>query len=215
MTIVENINLWATRFPQDQIPKLLHLILDSWKTFKMLHELKEVPITRKFCAHLRNNKNRSVHIFRIDWESHELDDVGNETGRIDLKFSQGFDEKVYFSIECKRLRVDFPSGFKSLANEYVTDGMFRYFNAQYAQGLDKGGMLGYVMDGNTDKAIKDVHRAIAHRTKRLHMESEDTLRKSFCSSSTQVKETCHNFGPHGRFIIYHIFLPIGISLNHN
>jgi len=66
MTIVENIDLWAAQFPQDQIPELFQLILDSWKTFKGL-ELLEVPITRKFCAHLRNNKNRSVHFFLLTW----------------------------------------------------------------------------------------------------------------------------------------------------
>ena len=215
MTIVENIDLWAARFPQDQIPKLFQLILDSWKTFKVFHELKEVPITRKFCAHLRNNKDRSVHSFRIDWESHELDDEGNETGRIYLKLSQGLDEKVYFSIECKRLRFNFPSGFKTLANEYVTEGMFRYFNGQYAQDLDKGGMLGYVMDGDCTKATKDVQEAIEKRRSNLYMQDNETLKASSCVALKQVKETHHQYGPNKKFTIYHIFLPMNATPNNN
>jgi len=209
------IDHWSSQFDKDQIPEIIRLILESWETFRIPAKLLEVPITRKFCAHLRNNKDRSKHFFRIEWESSEVDDEGQETGRIDLKFLQGWDERVYFSIECKRLRVDRPSGFKSLAGEYVTEGMYRYFNGKYALGLDKGGMIGYVMDGDIDQAIQDVKEAIEHRRKNLHLASDDTLRRSSFLSSKRVKETLHNYGPEDHFVIYHIFLPISTALNNN
>ena len=210
-----NIDPWARLFDQDQISEILKLMLESWKTFIVPAKLLEVPITRKFCAHLRNNKDRSKHFFRIEWESSEVDDKGQETGRIDLKFLQGWDERVYFSIECKRLRVNLPSGFKSLAGEYVREGMSRYFNGKYALGLDKGGMIGYVMDGDVNEAIRDVRKAIEKHRTSLHMESNDNLRCSPCISSKRVKETLHNYGPEDHFVIYHIFLPISTILNNN
>ena len=208
MPVTGNISLWADRFPRDQIPKVILLILDSWETFRAPSEMLEVPLTRALCVHLRRSRDRSVHFFRIDWESHVLADGAQQAGRIDLKFSQGLDEDVYFSIECKRLRVQFPTRFDTLARQYVTEGMLRYFTGQYAEDLDKGGMLGYVMDGNVSEAIHDVTEAIERRRFDLYMSENETLRPCAALSSRQVRETSHNYGPGNRFIVYHIFLPI-------
>jgi hypothetical protein len=93
--------------------------------------------------------------------------------------------------------------------------MYRYFNGQYAQGLDKGGMLGYVMDGNIDEAIQNVKVAIENRRHYLYMESDDTLRRCSFLSSKQVKETFHNYGPTNQFVIHHIFLSVISSSNNN
>ncbi len=97
--------------------------------------------------------------------------------------------------------------FEPLADKYVTDGMYRYFNRQYASGLDKGGMLGYVMDGQIDEGIQDVTDAIHKRRNNLYMSKQGTLRPSSVVSSRQVMETEHNYGPQKEFIVYHIFLP--------
>jgi len=208
MAVAGPIDLWAGRFPDDQLAQLIRLVLDSWSVFHLPEKRLEVPLTRHFCAHLRNNKDRSIHIFRIDWESSEITSDGLESGRIDLKFSPGLDERVYLSFECKRLRVQFPKGFDTLAREYVTEGMYRYFNGQYANDLDKGGMLGYVMDGKTDQAIEDVRKAIESRRPDLYMAHDETLRPSPVISSPQVEETLHNYGLENRFTVYHIFLPL-------
>jgi hypothetical protein len=210
-----NIDVWAEQFPIDQIPTAIQLILNSWESFKVPDELHEVPLTRKFCVHLQNHKNRSIHVFRIWWESNILNKEGEELGRIDLLFSQGLNEDVYFSIECNRLLVNFPSGFNTLASEYVAEGMFRYFNGQYASELDKGGMLGYVMDGNLDEAVQNVKEAINHRKIDLSMSQSEELKDSSLVPHKQVKETFHNYGPKGNFIIYHLFLPLFIKARQN
>ncbi len=208
MAVAGSIDLWADYFPNDQLSKIIQLVLDSWSSFILPANRLEVPLTRHFCVHLRNNKDRSIHIFRIDWESSELTSEGLESGRIDLKFSQGLDERVYFSLECKRLRIQSPSGFQTLAGKYVTEGMYRYFNSQYAVGLDKAGMLGYVMDGNVTQAVQDVTKAIESRKTALCMSDNDTLVPSPLVSSPQVKQTFHNYGSENRFTVYHIFLPL-------
>lgn len=201
------------QFSPDDVCMIIKLILDSNKTFKVPPKKKssklEDHITNRFCAHLRNNKNRSKHFFSIEPQSDILDDVGELVGRIDLKFISGNEEKIYFSFECKPLRVTRPSGRISASySEYVKEGMYRYFNGQYAQDLDKGGMLGYVMGGNIDKTINGVKNAIEIRRGNLNMSSDKTLCKSSMSSSRQVKETAHNYGPTGQFTIHHIFLPM-------
>jgi len=207
MAVTGNIDLWSDRFPDDQIDGVIHLVLDSWVTFKLPPKRWEVPITRKLCAHLRKSRNRSTQFFRIDWESYVVDDAGKVAGRIDLRFSQGLDEDVYFSLECKLLRVQSRERFDSLAGKYVTEGMFRYFTGQYAEGQNKGGMLGYVMDGRVGVAIEDVTKSIERYKPRLHMVRDDTLRVSNLSSH-RVRESFHEYGPDSRFVIYHIFLPV-------
>jgi hypothetical protein len=200
---------FAARFPDVLVPRILKLVLESWKTFELPGNRREVPITKKFCVHLRSRKDRSGDFFRIDCEVTLLDSVGEDTGRIDLMFSRGYDENVYFSLECKRLRVNQLSGFRSLAGEYVSEGMLRYFNGQYATGLDKGGMLGYVMDGDIEGAIADVGRAIENRRAELYMSEDEILRGSSCVSSRQVRETCHMYGDRGVFIVHHVFVDCG------
>ena len=208
MAIDGNLDKWATRFPTSLVPQIIRLVLNSWNNFST-SQIHEVPITQEFFVVLERNQEFSKLPFLPDLEVILPNENGTEQkGRLDLRFIHGYRRKVYFSIECKRLRVHFPSGFDTLASKYVTEGMYRYFNGQYAQGLDKGGMLGYVMDGNIDEAIQNVKSSIENRRHYLHMESDDTLRRSSCLSSKHVMETFHNYGPDGYFIIYHIFLPL-------
>lgn len=201
-------NMWGAQFPDDLLPNVITLILDQWASFTLEGETLEVPITRRFCVHLQNGKNRSRYPFRIDWEAWELTPTGEAVGRIDLRFSHGWDERVYFSIECKRLRVTFPGGgFSHLSTEYVQDGMMRYFNGQYADGLDKGGMLAYVMDSNLSEAQAKVKEVIDARHAMLHMSSSASLAtSSILPDNSGVKETCHRHGPSGIFRIHHLFV---------
>jgi hypothetical protein len=203
-----DLSRWVKYFPASLVPQIISLVLDSWNNFKT-SQTHEVPITQEFFVILDRNHELLKLPFLVDLEIILPNSDGTgQLGRLDLRFIYGFRRKVYFSIECKRLRFTFDSGFDSLANEYVTNGMYRYFNGQYAQDLDKGGMLGYVMDGEVDKSIEDVRKAIESRRSDLYMEQDGTLCNCSILSSGQVKETFHRYGPENKFIIYHIFLPL-------
>jgi hypothetical protein len=202
------------QFPQKEVKQVIQLILDSWSSFRTV-ENKENKITNKFCAHLINNKSRSKCFYTIVSRPAEINEQGEEIGEIDIKIIYRNQEKTYFSFECKRLRVQFPSRFDPLAGKYITEGMYRYFNGQYAQGLDKGGMLGYVMDGNCNEAIKDVQKAVETKRNELYMQLDDTLKASSCVESDRVQETLHRYGPDNKFTIYHIFLPMRVVLDNN
>ncbi|MGB3082545.1 MAG: hypothetical protein WBB86_06125 [Candidatus Omnitrophota bacterium] len=202
------------QFPIEEVKQAIELILRSWESFKTKVNLED-KITNKFYAHLIENKSRSTYFFTIVPRPAEIDEQGEEIGEIDLKIICRNQEKTYFSFECKRLRVRFPSSFHTLAGKYVTEGMYRYFNGQYARNLDKGGMLGYVMDGNIDVAVNNVEAAIDKRHSSLYMEENETLKASACITSKQVKETIHKYGPTKRFTIYHVFLPMNITPNIN
>jgi hypothetical protein len=202
------------QFPLEEITKVIQLILKSWKSFKASLRFED-KITNKFYVHLINNKERSKRFFAIVLRPAEINEYGEEIGEIDLKFIYKNQERTYISFECKRLRVNFPSGFDTLSGKYVTEGMCRYFTGQYAQDLTKGGMLGYVMDGNCNKAVRDVQKAIEKRRLNLYMQENETLKDSSCIASKQVKETLHKYGPNEKFTIYHIFLPMDVTPNTN
>jgi len=202
------------QFPIAEVKQAIELILQSWESLKTKVKLED-KITNKFYTHLIENKSRSTYFFTIVPRPAEIDERGEEIGEIDLKVIYRNQEKTYLSFECKRLRVHFPSGFETLAGKYVTEGMYRYFNGQYARDLDKGGMLGYVMDGNTDAAVNDVKAAIEKRRLNLYMRDDEIFKASSCVTSKQVKETLHKYGPTERFTIYHIFLPMNIAPNNN
>ncbi|MBN1766557.1 MAG: hypothetical protein JW860_14980 [Sedimentisphaerales bacterium] len=139
MAIKGDLIRWATKFPDSLVPQIIYLVLDSWKNFRT-RQIHEVKITQEFFRVLERKQELSKLPFLIDLEIIILNKDGTEQeGRLDLRFIHGYRRKVYFSIECKRLRINLPSGFRTLAREYVIDGMYRYFNGQYAEGLDKGG----------------------------------------------------------------------------
>lgn len=202
-------DLWADTFRIDLLPGLFDLIIQSWKAFPQPSPFDlEVPITKRFCVHLENNKDRSIHLFRIDWDPNVLDETATNRGRIDIRVTHGYVAKEYFSLECKRLNeTDKKGKWSSLAGEYVDNGVMRYINEQYSGG-DNGGMIGYVMDGDTVKAIKCVNDAIEKRKEKLCINHKAQLRRSSIRPKChQTKETEHLMKS-GSFTVHHIFLPI-------
>ncbi|OHB59210.1 MAG: hypothetical protein A2167_07485 [Planctomycetes bacterium RBG_13_46_10] len=209
MAISGSIDLWTDIFPEDLLPGLFELIIESWKTFPQPSpDCLEVPITKNFVVHLRSNQNRSVHLFRIDWESNVLDEKSAQKGRIDIRFTHGYRPNEYFSFECKRLNeIDKKGRFFSLAGEYIDEGIMRYVNEQYYGGKN-GGMIGYVMDGDIAKAVKSINDAIEKRRENLDIEGKAELKKSSIRPECQqTKETRHLI-ENEWFTVHHIFLPV-------
>jgi hypothetical protein len=209
MAISGSVDPWTDTFPEDLLPQLLDLVIKSWETFPQpfFSEL-EVPITKNFVVHLRSNQNRSIHLFRIDWESNVLNEKGVQKGRIDIRFTHGYSESEYFSLECKLLnKTDKNRRWSSLAREYIDEGVMRYVEERYSGGTN-GGMVGYVMDGDTDKAIKCVNEAIETRKQNLGIEGKAELKKSSIRPECQQTRETRHLIRNGCFIVHHIFLPV-------
>ncbi len=211
MEAVGDPSLWSDLVPDKFMPQIIALVLDGWGAFdKPARNEREVPITRMFCRHLCARKNASRDLPFTIWHESELGDAaGRQVGRIDLRFCHGYREDVYFAFECKRLNVVGNSGSRhSLATEYVQEGMLRYLEGKYAGGLDKGGMLGYVMDGDVSSAIGAVGRSITVQRARLKLKNGGLERSTFMPADDRVRETRHSFD-NRRFVIHHIFVAVG------
>ena len=213
MEVTGDASLWPGLFDDQFMSQIIGLVLDGWEAFdKPVRNEREVPISRRFCCSLRQHRNRRLLPFRIEWESPELDlGSSEELGRIDLRFSHSPNprEDVYFAFECKRLNVvDSAGRRRSLAGKYVKDGMMRFVEGKYARNLDKGGMLGYVMDGDVAGAIGLVGESITERRVELRCRNGGLQPSSIRPLDSRVKETLHSLDS-GRFMIHHLFLAIG------
>ena len=217
MAFIGDPDPWAGIFPQGLIPNILHLVVSVWAGFTKPKPYEhEVPITRRFRAALVQEKNvqRKLPV-RILREVVEDDlKTGDELGRIDMVFlsSQSCREDVYFAFECKRLNVIFETGLDTLASKYVSKGVMRFINEQYASEMVAGGMIGYVMNNDLDGAIKAVHNSIKNQSKNLMTKSLAGLTdSSFWPTDKQIKESYHYLRNNRRFVIHHVFLPLSLS----
>ena len=202
-------------FPEDLIPGILELVRTSWDSFEKPDRLEhEVSISKGFTKKLRTEKNRRYDLpFKIWYELAEIDTLNEDEGRIDILFSYiGIPrEDIYFAFECKRLRIPYPPPSKLATNnsEYVNkQGMMCFVTGKYSGSVTNGGMIGYVMDGRTEKAIPSVGILIKKKRLALKLVGNTGLeRSSVMGDSQNVRETRHILNKR-KFTIHHIFLAV-------
>ena len=209
--VIGDPQLWLDTFPEDQIPQIIQLVLNVWRTLPRIDRSElEVPLTRRFRSALIQDKNMRREVAVSIWRESVEDDVdlAEEVGRIDLRFTSAYRvrEDVYFAFECKLLNVITPQGkFQSLAGPYVSKGMLRFVTGQYAATLNNGAMLGYVMDGKVAAARRAVEQAIQKQGSQLCLAPSAQLCNSALIPSGKVAETRHLLNSRN-FILYHLFL---------
>ena len=106
---------------------------------------------------------RRFHWIEFQYEpfGHTPDGTAYSKGRIDVAVFLNQDRDTYLAYECKRLNdVRGDGRRRSLAGEYVMDGLFRFVAGQYSEGLPVGCMLGYVLDGDVAHAASSVRAKI-------------------------------------------------------
>lgn len=203
-------DLWSDTFPEDLIPRVLDAAVEAWNAMDKPGPTElEVPITRRFKHALKQAKDFNRLPFRVERESVEDDSTtGEELGRIDIKLLPAVSarEDVYFAFECKRLNVQDGTSRRSLAPEYVTEGMMRFITGQYASSMRHGGMVGYVLDGQADEAIRLVGKNIASRAVELCMTMPASLAQSTRCLFSTARETAHTLSLRV-VILHHLFFP--------
>lgn len=210
-------SLWSDTFPDHLVPRIIDLVWETWETFPKpaAHDL-EVPITRRFKHSLKQAKDYRKLPVRIEREPAEDDPTtGEELGRIDLKFAPAHSalEEVYFAFECKRLNTIENGRRRTLASEYVAEGMMRFVTGQYARSVLQGGMIGYVLDGRPQDAIALVASNIATRSVALKLLQGGGLSvSSFRPDIACIRETQHSLEESRSFRLHHLFLGCPVSV---
>jgi len=190
---------------------MLH-ILKTWRSFSLNHEVRhETKITAVFRDALIKAYVEAGRSWFIALEDPVTDpDFGTELGRNDLRFypQNHHGQSVFFTVECKRLRVKTKNGINHLAEKYIEEGIQRFVDGRYSSELPCGGMVGYVMDNKISEAFETVQAAIKSRRKKLKIPS-----KGICNPSTVLPEyewsgdTQHSLSQ-GGFKLHHALLGV-------
>ena len=82
---------------------------------------------------------------------------GNIEGYYDIQIQHSYWKNRIFCFECKNLKENSKS---NLIGKYVNDGVYRFFNGQYAQNQNFGGMIGFVLEGNCLNIKAKIHNKL-------------------------------------------------------
>jgi hypothetical protein len=201
---------WNDFFQQSLIPAVLSLVVSAWDRMeKPAQTAHEDAISVQLYTALITGKDRSRHAFLVRYQDVEVDtDLTKVTGKKDIVVFPSTMEEIYFCLEAKRLNALISGVRRSLADEYVREGMQRFVEGKYSRFIRHGGMLGYVLDGQVDRAIRNVERNIQAYARALEM----TLPGHFLPSSVRpndpfAKETHHHRSHETAvFHIHHLFM---------
>lgn len=199
-------------FPQGKIPVVLSAVFEASDTLrKETDNDREDWITERLHAQLI-----TIYPFRDGPLSIQLrpkipssyPDADKTGGEIDLLVPSVHGYEVYFAIEAKRLRFVRPNGrFETGNSEYVKKGMMRFITGKYAPFMKTGAMLGYVFDGETDKARSGIDNNVRDKAEVLRLKSPKRLVQSKILPNKPIDETHHNLKDRF-FTIYHIFIAV-------
>lgn len=126
-------------------------------------------------------------------------------GRIDIQVIYSLEDEGYFEVECKRV-----SGTKSngLARKYVEEGVLRFVRGKYSPGHRWGAMVGFVVDGDAQRAVALVSAAIAARRKRVCLCGAWTEEKRFGTHDHLYSTRHRQRRSQSRIEILHLFLSL-------
>ncbi len=176
---------------------------------------REDSITFRLAGRIKNDPKFRQLPYDVDAQYWLVGLHGKLLGRLDLHFKHRHSRRDYFAFEAKRLHVQYPGGTRS--TEYPTyvgeAGMRAFLTGQYADGLPAGGMLAYVMDGQTDRAWLGLTKAIYAKREALRMAQGATFARSSLSNAISSKpgmhlgETRHGLKKRNLRIL-HLILPV-------
>lgn len=192
---------------------MLHVV-ETWHSQSLQRQVrKETAITAVFRDALIRAYVAAGRSWFITLEDPTTDPYfGTELGRNDLRFypPNHHGQTIFFTIECKRLRVTSQSGLRHLADKYVKEGVQRFADGRYSHGLPCGGMVGYVMDHQISLAFASVQSEIVSKRSALRLDARDGIRtpSAVLPNYEWSADTRHN-RMDGEFLVHHVLLGIG------
>jgi hypothetical protein len=191
---------------------MLH-ILETWRDFSLHHQVRqETRITAVFRDALIRAYVAAGRTWFIALEDPITDQTfGTELGRNDLRFypPNHHGQTIFFTVECKRLRVVSKTRVSHLADKYAEQGVQRFVDGQYSGGLPCGGMIGYVMDNEISQALVSVKSAIESQRETLKVPPSKGIRipSTVLPKYEWSADTFHN-RKDGQFALHHAFLGV-------
>jgi hypothetical protein len=203
-------------FADEYLGEILGAVAVAWARMKQprFNELED-QITRKLVACLRHNRIFRELPFDIT-QQFILDDVdANYLGRLDLHVKYRQSQRDYFAFEAKRLHLNYGGKIVGEYSSYVgSAGMGAFIEGPYSNGLPTGGMLGYVMNADTENAWIGLGKSIESKREVLRLLSSSQLIESALkhhvtggSPGTLLGETIHGDAA-TTLRMFHLLLPV-------
>lgn len=202
---------WDDFFQQNLIPAVFAHVIATWEQMpKPGPSDLEDAISVKLYAALVKSKGRSALAFLIRYQDVEVDtDLAKETGRKDIVFFPSLQEQeIYLCLEAKRLNAVVSGVRRSLADEYVKEGMQRFVDGKYSRFVRHGTMLAYVLDGDIERAMTNIENNIRSRLTQLRMDKNGGfIPSTIRPDDPRTKETRHRRAHEiAVFRIHHLFV---------
>lgn len=187
---------------EGEVPALVATTLEVFdRDFRRPNRKLEDPTTDKLIFALLRHQACQGNWFSdytVNGQRNEYDpDSEKLKGRTDITFELGGLRR--FTWECKLLHTN----GATLYSKYRTEGVMRFITEKYGKGEKFGGMLGYVMDGDIQKAISGLEKHLNQHT--------DTLKLSCpCFVPCQTNPDSRLWESHHKindeFVLFHGFL---------
>ena len=169
-----NARIWFEKF-RDLDVRFLERVSEMWPLCRAL--LPQNPHENTITINLVNVLAKDAEIRRMCHHlayQHEVfgftnDGLAYSKGKIDLALLLDAELDHYLAYECKKVHVKDKARFRSLATEYVKEGVMRFVNERYAASLPIGCLLAYVMDNELEKAQNRIEAAMLSRKKLLRL----------------------------------------------
>ena len=190
---------------------MLHIV-ETWQALLLNQQIKhETRITAVFRDALIKAYVAAGRSWFIALEDPITDpEFGTELGRNDLRFypQNHYGQTVFFTVECKRLRVSTGTGISQLADKYVEEGVQRFVDGRYSFGLPCGGMVGYVMDNEMSKAFAAVQAAVKSKRKKVRLRAKSLRVPSVVLPKYQWSADTGHTTKDGDFAVHHALLGV-------
>ena len=173
--------------------------------------IKEDPITINLVDLLNRDPDARLWFHYIDFQyepvAHTAEGTAYSTGRIDMAVILNQDRDIYLAYECKRLNLVRRDGRRSLAGNYVKDGLSRFVVEQYAESLPLACMLGYVLDGDLEYAESSVRARIVELREQVGLVAEPHDAAPIGESKRFFSRHCRHSG--NEIEVRHALFPVG------
>lgn len=205
----------------DFVHVVLSLTIQAYQTMYEKRTAKQSWEENVFTINLASDlrKIAFVHglIVHTRWKIHTTEMFFGEqptiqAKEIDLSLVswEGYQDELHFVWEAKR--VGDKKAYSNLSSEYVNEGIYRFIDNEYAEGLNDAGMLGYVLSGNVVKIVGDINDSMGRISTNLPLPETDHLQLTHPIIQFQdVYQSRHTRIDNTTITLHHLFLTFDFS----
>lgn len=206
---------------RDFVHVVLSLTIQAYQAMYERRKAKQSWEENVFTIHLARDLSRiaSGHglIVHTRWKVHTPQMFAGEQATIEAKEVdlsliswEQYQDEQHFVWEAKR--VGDKKAYSSLSSEYVNEGIYRFIDNEYAEGLGDAGMIGYVLSGNVVDLVDDINSSMGSLKKRPRLFAPDHLQiVNSIAQFQDVYQSRHTRIDNTTITLHHLFLTFDFS----